>query len=947
MRKLLSAGALVAVMAGLLVSTPGNGAFGAPPTNPAITSATYAQCNRIFSDPHAYWPAPTQVPDRSPYAKGAAACAATDFYTWPDLFIGTPPAVPAAVDFFEGLFPRFVEFYKLQTDFRDPDGPPCATAIDYTDYCSAGLPQQGVSDVRERSDLYMIRITDEESLIPEAEKKHFVFPMSIHAIEKAGVEGLIRAAEDLATWAYCEARLPGMPNPPNNNLTNCALEAPIPHPILETRPLGPQNLSAGDVLRQSTLYFFTANPDGWRRGDPDNAVRAYQRYNGNGVDMNRDWPSQGFTNRPYTPWSEPETRAFGKVLKAIKSQWAGGVDLHGQLNAIAFSFTLLGATERDYGKDQRILQFVKNAWADAEVRLGWHPLIVPNDQPRPTEAHMYGVQWGTVWDTINYQVTGALGDWIDSPLGLNGDGIDNEMSLSHISNCGTGACYLIDIEQLHIDGNKALVYGAVNFGLLPEDQHFEVPGKVGYIHDPTVLSNPGTTTPTPPPLSPQPDQLNILLNQTNNFRHQFEVFGPDSTPTPYYNGGFEGKATPVNIAGLSGSTVTSSVVAERFLDDGDPTPNEDAGCGAANDDWEEVNRYFNQGSTYAQAGQAVHVNSPDPGQWRICVTGGITANAGSLGFVDLDLTFATEKAWEDPGQLPYSVTNMNFFEDLAPYMDPGQLAPVNVPDVLSGATRLDQFSSLVIADNPAPGLTNPSPELTLYKDKLVNFVKRGGNLVLTDGALQLLETMGFVPSTCGGTPPQPCIRRHHVYAGYVGFTRDGGSTDTYADPLAANIDQPGAAEGSSHRHQTFEPVPLGFDIGSRQSCSGQPPATGPATQCTSPVWTVLQSAWETPLMGANSRTVGQINNNFPACSPTPCTAEPGRGNRAGFGELSLGCGRVRIIGALLPMPTERYYHPFGLANYAVTYSGYQAFKNLLQWNRPRITSRRTSIPCAS
>jgi hypothetical protein len=233
----------------------------------------------------------------------------------------------------------------------------------------------------------------------------------------------------------------------------------------------------------------------------------------------------------------------------------------------------------------------------------------------------------------------------------------------------------------------------------------------------------------------------------------------------------------------------------------------------------------------------------------------------------------------------------------------------------------------VIADNPAPGLTDPSPELTLYKDKLVNYVKRGGNLVLTDGALKLLGTMGFV------APAN--IARNHFYAGFTAFTTNGGGNDTYSDPLAANLNQPGAAEGPNHRHQTYEPVPLGFDIGSRQSCSGEPPAPPPPGQtqtvstCTSPHWTVLQSAWQAPLMGVNPRTVGQTVNN-----------------RAVLGELSLGCGRVRIAGALLPMPVERYYHPFGLANYALTYSGWQVFKNLVQWNRPRITSRRTSIPCA-
>jgi len=318
------------------------------------------------------------------------------------------------------------------------------------------------------------------------------------------------------------------------------------------------------------------------------------------------------------------------------------------------------------------------------------------------------------------------------------------------------------------------------------------------------------------------------------------------------------------------------------------------------------------------------------------VTGGIPANAGSLGFVDLDLTFSTEKAWEDPGQLPYSVTNMKVFENLAPHVTPGPLVPVEVPDVLSGATRLDQFSSLVIADNPAPGLTDPSPELTLYKDKLLNYVKRGGNLVLTDGALQLLGTMGIVaPSS---------VARHHVYAGFISFSSNGGSNTTYSDPLATDVNQPGAAEGASHRHQTYEPVPLGFDIGSRSSCSGQPPAPPPPGQtqtvstCTAPVWTVNQTAWLTPLMGANSRVAGQINTNFPG------GAGPGR---VGLGEVSLGCGRIRVAGALVPMPIERYYHPFGLANYALSYTGWQVLKNLVQWERPRITSRRTSIPCAS
>jgi hypothetical protein len=936
MRKLLSVAVTLGVAAGILVSAPGTGLLGAAvPTNPANTNATYTACNRVFSDPHAYWPAPTQPnPDQSPFAKGAAACRATDFYSYSDVFYGNSVIQPA-MGFLENLFPRFIEWYNLEQDFGELPKNVCATSTDLQDYCSAGLPRQGAGpvDSRVKNELFLVRVTDES--VPETNKKFFAFPLSIHGIERAGAEAGVRMIEDLATWGYCEA-LPASPGI-TNNMTNCALEAPIPHPLLETRPAGPDNLTAGQVLRDSSIYFVFANADGWRRGDPDNAVRFFQRYNGNGVDLNRDWPTMGFTHRPYTPWSEPETRAFGKVLKQIKPEWAGGIDLHGQLSGRAFSFTLMGASERDYAKDQRILQVVKGAWTDAEARLGWHPQVIPNNAPPPSCSALptvgtvcptfYGVQWGTVWDTIAYQITGGVGDWIDAPAphGLGGDGIDNEMSFSHLSNCGVGSCYLIDFEQLHVDGNKSLVYAMVNYTLIPEDTHFEAPGKIGYVFDPTVLSHPGTTDPTPPPgLSPQPNQ-SAQLTAANSYIYQFDIFGPDSTPTPYYNGGVEGKVTLVNAQGVTPATGVTSLVLE-YLDPELPGAT-NTGCNTANDKWGEVNSYFNQSFLYLQAGMAVHGNNPEPGTYRVCLTGGLT-NVAHSAVVDLDVNFSTEKAWEDPGQKPYSVTNMDFFSDLAPYADPGQIVPIQVSDIVSGSLNLMQFSTIVVADNPAPGLNDPSPELTAYKDQLLTFAKRGGNLVLTDGALKLLGTMGIVSPSA--------IARNHFYAGFMAFTTNGGTNDTYADPLAFNLDQDGAAEGPSHRHQTYEPVPLGFDLGSRQSCGGEPPPPPPPGQtqtvstCTSPHWTVAQSgagSWGSPLMGVSSRTVGQTNNG-----------------RTVLGELTLNCGRVRIAGALLPMPVERYYHPFGLANYSLTYSGWQVFKNLVQWNRPRVTSRRTSIP---
>ncbi len=997
-----------------------------PLGSPASSDATYMLCDRVFSDPHAYWPSPTQAAGLSPFAKGNSACKSDDFL----FYKNTDPAradVLEGLAYLETLFPQFLELQELEQDFG-VGNTDCETAGTDADYCSAGLPKQGVAATRLRSDLFMVRVTDER--VPNTSKKHFAFPLSIHGIERAGAEGGVRAAEDLAIWAYCEAvaNAEAVTAPPAGAMVDCATEQPIPHPVMESQPVG--SLSAGTILKQSAIYFLFPNPDGWRRGDPDNIARFYQRYNGNGVDLNRDWPTVGYTFRPYTPWSEPESRGFGEVLKTIKNKWDAGVDLHGQLIDAAFSFTLLGASQRDYGKNQRILQSVKGAWADAENRLAWSALIKPNDAPAD-DPRLYGIQWGTVWDTIDYTTTGSIGDWIDSPIGLDADGIDNEMSLSHISNCGTGSCYEVDAEQLHVDGNKSLIYATLNYTLLPEDQEFKVPGRIGYVLSPKRLTHPGSPTPTSPyaGLPQQAAIMDQMLTAANGYSFEFSVQGPAQN---VYNGGVVGTVTMSSLNGISPGTNTTSLFLERFHPlETNPPDADDGGCGAPGDDWEEVNRYFNQDSLYQQAGWAVHANNPTPGTWRICLEGGVPSAATS-GFADLDITFTGEQAWDDPGQLPYDVSNMRFFEDLAKYIPGNRLVPVDAGAILNGQVDLTQFDSLVVADDPFPGFSEPAPtgppqptiqfdnpgvgtapcayqpgttpltpgcynawefdldpafnnqrvtiantvtspvegedwdlyverqssitgewfevgrsatgsneesvtlltppvghyralfvnwsanpasadKLTVTSDntyagppigvntrtaaqvaawgkKLKDFAFAGGNLVLTDGALRTLAQMGLVE--------RQYINTFSVYAGYIGFTRNG-TVNTYADPLALDVNQPGAAEGPQFRHQTYEPVPLGFKI---QDDIG-------ANFNSAPVWAVDQLRWET----LGGRTVGLT------------TAD-----QVTLGEMKHGSGTVRVIGALVPMPTDQYDHPFGLANYAATYSGYQVFRNALQ-----------------
>ena len=96
--------------------------------------------------------------------------------------------------------------------------------------------------------------------------------------------------------------------------------------------------------------------------------------------------------------------------------------------------------------------------------------------------------------------------------------------------------------------------------------------------------------------------------------------------------------------------------------------------------------------------------------------------------------------------------------------------------------------------------------------------------------------------------------------------------------------------------QTYDTVPIGYQFGRRENCA--------------PNWKVDSAAWEAG--GRHDRSARTASA------------------QTIYGELPLGKGRVRFLGALLPDPTEEFYHPYGLQNYAVTYTGYTLLQNMLR-----------------
>ena len=575
------------------------------------------------------------------------------------------------------------------------------------EFKSAGLPTTTLS--RASNDLIVVRVTDES--VPDKDKKRYALSLSIHGIERAGVEGGTRAMEDLVTAATT-----GRSND----------------------PVVPDGPSFADVLKKTVIYFTYPNPDGWQRGSITNGGFFFQRYNGNGVDVNRDWPDIGFSFRPYSGLSEPESRAFSSYFGQVEGnagQFSAGDDLHGQPEADALSYTLLPHGSHDFEKDQRIRATaiaIHNASAEA---LQWSPIIQPNDAPRgggvpctpdgPTGtacSQIYGQTWGTVYDTINYTTTGALGDYFDSSIGVGADGIDNEMSFSHLDK---NIVFEPQTEQLHVAGNKALIFAHLAQLAAPKIYRFVPGGTQAYVPDLRLTRDAKDFQPGAPEGSVAQSDVsqagtigpdgNVVVPFTVKSGPQPADGSPDAGKN-VFNGGMRVDATTTNIQGVGTGVATMAIQCRGC----------DQHPGVADDnDWVTVSEDYNQSPLYAQAGITVAVNRPQafkadgtPVEWRAVISGnalGVGLPISPTVVANVDVHFSRDRATTDgatgggdPSQLAkYDVSNTDFFEQLNNFIDDpaDRFQKIDPRAVINGQQSLTGIRSLVLADDPLPGYT--------------------------------------------------------------------------------------------------------------------------------------------------------------------------------------------------------------------------------------------------
>ena len=415
-----------------------------------------------------------------------------DYIQWRDEFV-------PGMKLMEKLYPKYLDFFSVDEALNDPR----AVSIGQD-----GFAPWHPKDTKDGLPFHIAVVTDES--VPD-HKKEYVFLTNGHAAEPCGREGDLRFVEDLLIWRTED---------PDHKLNDATGNSGKTHKI-----------SVKDLLKRTKIYVVDTVPDAWFAGDRVNGGWLnYSNYS-NGFNTNRLAFHDGwvFPDHPtlfkngYTTLTQPES-AVVKYFERVRREemngrpFAAAADMHGPVPVGA---VLLHEQNNSAEKLVRIHDFAERIEQKMEEALGeyitpqgvgvyeqvMHEAGGVRDEglkaytkyigPVDEKAAYLTLEWAeyaTIWDHLDYTVTGTWGGWAAASGGLGADSISYEVD------CQSFAPYDGRTQQVFVDNIRAIVETTVvhaafiNEGFKKRD----LGGRLGFYESGRRITD-GDGNPHPPP----------------------------------------------------------------------------------------------------------------------------------------------------------------------------------------------------------------------------------------------------------------------------------------------------------------------------------------------------------------------------------------------------------------------------------------------------------------
>jgi hypothetical protein len=288
-------------------------------------------------------------------------------------------------------------------------------------------------------------VTNPDSPIPYEDREVVYVAQSIHGNEVGGREGMVRVIEDLL------------------------------------RATDPGTKTLLDELR---LVQFLPNPDGWVNGDWDRAgSTTFTRGNGNGTDLNRQFPWRGWIPNSRQPLAEPEAQVVAADVERRREageELVASADIHGMGQNQAAVWSMLSSGEFDLAGTVRQRTHGERVEAAVEDALSPRALFVLGEAANRTVVPHVLTSSSEFQGGLSG--SGFLGDWLAQKEGGNTASLSTiEMFVNQPQHSFT---YAKEIVQVQVEAVRAIVRTLMEEALEDPEISLRLPGATGYLHDP-------------------------------------------------------------------------------------------------------------------------------------------------------------------------------------------------------------------------------------------------------------------------------------------------------------------------------------------------------------------------------------------------------------------------------------------------------------------------------